>query len=64
MSHHERDAEDAKLLESGDHQALWSHYLGVVLDRCRARLPAQDADDVAANVARSGPARSARRWDG
>ena len=51
MSHHETDAEDARLLESGDHQALWQHYLGVVLDRCRARLPAQDADDVAANVA-------------
>lgn len=50
-SHHARDAEDARLLESGDHQALWAHYLGVVLDRCRARLPAHDADDVAANVA-------------
>ena len=49
--HDERDAEDAKLLASGDLQTLWEHYLGVVFDRCRAKLPAHDADDVASNVA-------------
>ena len=51
VTHHERDAEDARLLANGDLQTLWEHYLGVVFDRCRARLPAHDADDVAANVA-------------
>lgn len=50
VTHHERDAEDARLLANGDLQALWEHYLGVVFDRCRARVPPQDAADVAANV--------------
>ena len=51
VTHDERDAEDARLVANGDHQALWEHYLGVVVDRCRARVPAHDAEDVAANVA-------------
>lgn len=51
VTNHGRDAEDARLLANGDHQALWEQYLGVVHDRCRARLPAPDADDVAADVA-------------
>src|SRR5262245_33196574 len=45
-----RDAEDARLLESGEHAQLVENYYGVIIDRCRARIPAQDALDVAASV--------------
>ena len=46
-----RDAEDKRLLAEGDHRQLVESYYGVILDRCRARVPAQDAIDVAAEVA-------------
>ena len=45
-----RDAEDARLLASGEHAQLVENYYGVIIDRCRARIPAQDALDVASGV--------------
>ncbi len=48
--HDARDAEDQRLLEAGEYMRLLESYYGVIVDRCRARVPAQDALDVAANV--------------
>jgi RNA polymerase sigma factor (sigma-70 family) len=49
--HDARDAEDTRLLEAGQHVLLVESYYGVILDRCRARLPTEgDAIDVAAEV--------------
>jgi RNA polymerase sigma factor (sigma-70 family) len=49
--HDARDAEDGRLLAAGEHQRLVESYYGVVLDRCRAKLPTEgDAVDVAADV--------------
>jgi RNA polymerase sigma factor (sigma-70 family) len=49
--HDARDAEDGRLLEAGEHQRLVESYYGVVLDRCRAKLPTEgDGIDVAADV--------------
>ena len=45
-----RDAEDAFLLESGDHAALIAAYHDVVLDRCRIRVRSDAWYDVAQNV--------------
>lgn len=45
-----RDAEDIRLLASGEHKQLVENYYGVIIDRCKARVLAQDALDVAANV--------------
>jgi RNA polymerase sigma factor (sigma-70 family) len=45
-----RDAEDARLLAAGEHKQLVENYYGVIIDRCKVRVPAQDALDVAANV--------------
>jgi RNA polymerase sigma factor (sigma-70 family) len=48
--HDARDAEDRRLLENGERRQLVENYYGVVIDRCKARVPAQDAFDVASNV--------------
>ena len=48
--HDAREAEDRRLLENGEHQQLVEGYYGVIVERCQARVPAQDALDVAANV--------------
>ncbi len=45
-----RDAEDRRLLDEGAHAHLVECYYGVIVDRCAARLPADDALDVAADV--------------
>jgi RNA polymerase sigma factor (sigma-70 family) len=45
-----RDAEDARLLANGEYTQVVENYYGVVIDRCKARIPARDALDVAANV--------------
>src|SRR5581483_3980688 len=48
--HDARDAEDRRLLEEGAHARLLESYYAVIVDRCAARLPAEDALDVAADV--------------
>jgi DNA-directed RNA polymerase specialized sigma24 family protein len=45
-----RDAEDAQLLEDGDHVRLLAAYHDVVLQRCLVRVPGDAAYDVAQNV--------------
>jgi RNA polymerase sigma factor (sigma-70 family) len=45
-----RDAEDTRLFEEGEVARLVESYYGVVIERCQARVPAQDALDVAANA--------------
>ena len=45
-----RDAEDAFLLERGDHAALIAAYHDIVLDRCRIRVRTDAWYDVAQNV--------------
>jgi RNA polymerase sigma factor (sigma-70 family) len=50
--HDARDAEDTRLLESGEYVALVESYYGVILDRCRIRTKREDdAVAVAAEVA-------------
>jgi RNA polymerase sigma factor (sigma-70 family) len=50
--HDARDAEDTRLLESGEYAALVESYYGVILDRCWIKLRREDAAiDVAAEVA-------------
>jgi RNA polymerase sigma factor (sigma-70 family) len=46
-----RDAEDTRLLEEGSYGRLVESYYGVIVQRCQARVRAQDALDVAAEVA-------------
>ncbi len=49
--HHARDAEDKRLLESGDHELLLAAYFHPVRDRCFLRLRSRDAgDEVAQQV--------------
>jgi RNA polymerase sigma factor (sigma-70 family) len=49
--HDARDAEDTRLLESGEYAALVESYYGVILDRCRIKVRREDdAIDVAAEV--------------
>lgn len=49
--HDARDAEDTRLLEAGEVGPLLEGYLGVILDRCRAKVRNyDDALDVAQNV--------------
>ncbi len=49
--HDARDAEDTRLLEAGEIGLLLQGYLGVILDRCRAKVRnPDDALDVAQNV--------------
>jgi RNA polymerase sigma-70 factor (ECF subfamily) len=45
-----RDAEDARLLSSGDHETLLATYLDAILGRCFAAIRSPEADDVAQNV--------------
>jgi DNA-directed RNA polymerase specialized sigma24 family protein len=45
-----RDAEDAKLLEDGDHVRLLAAYHDVVRQRCLVRVPGDAAHDVAQDV--------------
>ena len=45
-----RDAEDARLLEAGEHETLLATYLDTIVGRCRARIHGPEADDVAQNV--------------
>ena len=45
-----RDAEDARLLEAGEHETLLATYVDIIVDRCRAKLYGPEADDVAQNV--------------
>jgi RNA polymerase sigma factor (sigma-70 family) len=45
-----RDAEDAFLLENGDHAALIAAYYDVVVDRCRIRVRTDAWYDVAQTV--------------
>ena len=45
-----RDAEDARLLEAGEHETLLATYLDTIVDRCRARIYGPEAEDVAQNV--------------
>lgn len=45
-----RDAEDARLLSSGDHETLLATYLDAIVGRCFAAIRSADADDVAQNV--------------
>jgi RNA polymerase sigma factor (sigma-70 family) len=47
---HDRDAEDTRLLEASDHAALLAAYYPVIRERCRLRLSAHDADEVAHRV--------------
>ena len=50
--HHARDAEDNRLLDSGDHSGLAESYYGHILRRCRAGTRSEgDAIDVAGEVA-------------
>ncbi len=50
--HDARDAEDKRLLETGELTLLVESYYGVMLDRCRARVwPEDGAIAVAAEVA-------------
>jgi RNA polymerase sigma-70 factor (ECF subfamily) len=49
--HDARDAEDTRLLESGDHKQLLENYVYVVRERCFVRLRDRDAaDEVAQRV--------------
>src|SRR5262245_56103178 len=49
--HDARDAEDTRLLEAGEIGLLIEGYLGVILDRCRAKVRnPDDALDVAQNA--------------
>jgi RNA polymerase sigma factor (sigma-70 family) len=49
--HDARDAEDTRLLESGDHKQLLENYVYVVRERCFVRLRDHDAaDEVAQRV--------------
>jgi RNA polymerase sigma factor (sigma-70 family) len=47
---HDRDAEDRRLLGTGDHPALLAAYYPVVRQRVRLRVPDPDADDVVQRV--------------
>ena len=48
---HERDGEDTRLLEEGNFATLLAKYAPVILGRCQARLPGDDAAyDVAQDV--------------
>jgi RNA polymerase sigma factor (sigma-70 family) len=49
--HDARDAEDRRLLADGELQRLLESYYGVIVTRCRAKVPWPDADDVAGAVA-------------
>ena len=49
--HDARDAADNRLLEADDRARLLATYFPVIRDRCRLRLPAADADEVAQRVA-------------
>lgn len=49
--HDARDAEDRRLLEAGEFSRLVEAYYGVIVGRCRARVPGLDALDVACAVA-------------
>jgi RNA polymerase sigma-70 factor (ECF subfamily) len=49
--HDARDAEDRRLFEVGEHKLLVEGYWGIILDRCRARVPRDAAEDVAVEVA-------------
>jgi DNA-directed RNA polymerase specialized sigma24 family protein len=42
--HHERDAEDSRLLDAKDYPALLAVYYDAVLNRCRVRLRADGED--------------------
>jgi RNA polymerase sigma factor (sigma-70 family) len=44
---HARDDEDTRLVESQDYARLLAAYYPVVVERCRLRVPGQDAYDVA-----------------
>ena len=48
--HDARDAEDTRLLESGEYAALVESYYGVMLDRCRVRVRTE-ADAIAHEMA-------------
>jgi RNA polymerase sigma factor (sigma-70 family) len=48
--HYERDAEDARLLEAGDHAELLAAYHDVVIGRCVARLRWPRGYDAAQDV--------------
>ena len=50
LMHDARDVEDNRLLEEGAYAQLVESYYGVVVQRCQARVRAQDAVDVAAEV--------------
>jgi RNA polymerase sigma factor (sigma-70 family) len=45
-----RDAEDARLLEAGEHVTLLATYYDTIVGRCRARVYGPDAEDVVQNV--------------
>jgi RNA polymerase sigma factor (sigma-70 family) len=45
-----RDAEDALLLQNGDHAALIAAYREIVAQRCRIAVRSDTANDVAQNV--------------
>ncbi len=45
-----RDAEDAMLLQNGDHAALIAAYYDIVVQRCRIAVRSEAAHDVAQNV--------------
>lgn len=48
--HHARDAEDKRLLESGDHKTLLAGYFDQIVGRCTLRLRNEDAGNEAAQV--------------
>jgi RNA polymerase sigma factor (sigma-70 family) len=45
-----RDAEDALLLQNGDHAALLAAYQQMIFQRCRIRVRGEAGEDVAQNV--------------
>ena len=45
-----RDVEDARLLETGEHELLLATYLDTIVDRCRAKVYGPEAEDVAQSV--------------
>jgi len=45
-----RDAEDARLLEAGEHETLLATYFDTIVGRCRARIYGPEAEDVAQDV--------------
>jgi RNA polymerase sigma factor (sigma-70 family) len=47
---HDRDADDRRLLEAGDHATLLAAYFPVVRERVRLRVADPDADDVVQRV--------------